>query len=749
MSAKTYQRILQVGIFASLGVIFLLFSNLLFPYISSKQLSFNIIMEALLPFWVILIWKFPTFRPKRSYITWGLIAYFAAILLTSFTGIDFNLSFWGDVERLLGFFHIFHFFLFYLYLITVFRNREDWYWLLSASVLVATVEAIIIISDAKIGTIGNTAYVSGYMLFNLYFAALLFLRTSWRRSWPLLIAMVLMLIAFFRADTSGAIIGLGASLFLLVFLLGIFAPRQGLRRTALIVFATGLIAVIALFSQYNQPWFKENSFLKDLSVNKATFQTRWLSWEGAARDFSAHPWLGTGFGNYAITFDRQFSPKFFNYATTETYFDRAHNNLIDIASTTGMVGLLAYLSIFAAAAVAWFRSLRRHGFRAQAGAEGTHVRELLVLAALLAAYFIQNLAVFDSLATYMGLMISLAYLVFLTHQDVVENEDEEEESVAPVISEGKEYSGLAVMGIIMVIIIFNFSIKPWRMLTKVIDAYSYVATGQYALGFQTYREALAINTPLDRDARTTMINIIINNPSIFARFSENNIEESMDFSVELIEKNLKYNENDSLTQMQAAQLYDIISRYYTKQLSVFKEYSDKALTAIDKSIAASPRRIPVYFVKGQILSTRGDMEGAEATFKEAYELNPEYAEGGCQLGNFYYINEKDEYISYVDTCIDKQGTSLMADVLEDAVKRYQEDKDDGRLLLAYRALAKLNTDDAYLFATLAQAEMKAGNLENALAAAQKAGEIDPELKPAVDAFLNSLTATVTPTTTEK
>jgi O-antigen ligase len=31
---------------------------------------------------------------------------------------------------------------------------------------------------------------------------------------------------------------------------------------------------------------------------------------------------------------------------SEEYFDRAHNNLLDILSTGGLISLLAYLSIF-------------------------------------------------------------------------------------------------------------------------------------------------------------------------------------------------------------------------------------------------------------------------------------------------------------------------------------------------------------------------------------------------------------------
>jgi len=739
MSAKIYQRILQFGVFASLGVIFLLFSNLLFPYISSKQLVFNILIEILLPFWLVLIWKFPEFRPQRSWITWGLIAYLAAILLSAFTGVDFNLSFWGDVERLLGVFHVFHFFLFYLYLITVFRNREDWYWLLSASVLVAAIEAIIIVRGADIGTIGNTAYVSGYMLFNLYFSVILLLRTNWKWQWPFYAAIVLMLIAFFKADTSGAIVGLAFSLGLLLLLLGLLAMRRAVRRFSLITLIIAVLGVIALFSQYQQPWFKANPILHDLSFNKSTFQTRRLSWEGAARDFHLHPWLGTGFGNYAIIFDRQFDPSFFNYALTETYFDRAHNNLIDITSTAGLIGILAYLSIFVAAAWDWYRTLRQRGGRILPGKDGAPVRELLIIAALLAAYFIQNLAVFDSLATYMGLMLALAYLVFSAQRER-EGEGDMPESRLKIVQEGIV---LILSFVLVAISVFLFSIRPWNMLSRVIDAYSYIAQDQIGSGFLAYRRAFEIGTPLDRDGRTTLINIVINNPTIFTKLPDNDIQPALEFAASLAEKNLAYNPDDSLAEMQAAQLYDIISRYYSNQPATFKEYSDKALAAVNRSLASSPRRIPVYFILAQIQANRGDLPAVETALTTAESLNPNYIETTCQLGNYYFMAKNDIYQDYVNTCLDKEGNSLMPNTLEAAVKHYLEVGDSVHLLAAYRLLVQKGSTDATLYVNLAKAELAAGNVQAALQAAVQAADIDPSLRPAVQAFLKGLSGSST------
>ena len=169
MSQKTYLFILKAGIYASLLVVFFVYKSLLFPFITSKQISFNIIIEVLFVLWLAFIIKYPTYRPKMSYITYGLAAFFAALFASSIFGVDFNLSFWGDVERMLGVFHLLHFFAFYLIIITVFREWKEWKPLFIISVFFSVIVSLYGYSEAgnQISTIGNPAYVSGYLIFNM------------------------------------------------------------------------------------------------------------------------------------------------------------------------------------------------------------------------------------------------------------------------------------------------------------------------------------------------------------------------------------------------------------------------------------------------------------------------------------------------------------------------------------------------------------------------------------------------------
>ena len=88
-----YENILKFGVILSLFSFFIIDKSLYFPYITGKQIYFNILIEILAVFCLALVVKYPEARPKKSYITWSLLAFFASLLVSSFFSIDFNLSF--------------------------------------------------------------------------------------------------------------------------------------------------------------------------------------------------------------------------------------------------------------------------------------------------------------------------------------------------------------------------------------------------------------------------------------------------------------------------------------------------------------------------------------------------------------------------------------------------------------------------------------------------------------------------------
>jgi O-antigen ligase len=759
MPAKIYRRILQGGLIASLFIVFFVFKDLLFPYITSKQLTLNILTEFLLALWLSFILVYPEYRPKKNLITWGLVAYFIAILMSCAVSVNFTLSFWGNAERMLGLFHLVHFLIFYLILITVFRSWREWRILLLVSTLVATVVSIIGLSSqawlASIftalsltpsetySTIGNTAYVSGYLIFNLFFLVILFLRSkqdNWR--WLYVLPAIIMLVEFWSCHTSGAIIGLFISILTFFFLVGLFHKQHIWRRTSLITGVTAIVIVVAIFSQYQAAWFKK-SFLVNLTSQKATFQTRLFSWRSAALDFKYHPIFGTGFGNYAIIFDKHFDPKFLNYSRTETYFDRAHNNLIDITSTTGLVGLLTYLSIFVAALYYLWQKFRSNGAYIGAGdTQSSDNLEILVVFSLLLAYFIQNLAVFDSYVTYIGLMILLGFIIWLTNK---ESEDGEEAvAVAPEawrVNKNWEWWILVVLLVICYFFTNYFNVRPWHMFQGVITGYSEIANQQFKEGVLSFEEALT-DTPLDHDGRVTLVNLIASNSAMFNSVTKDQAQTILEYAISLAQKNVSMNPQDSLMQMQLAEILDTAARYNYQDLSKFNNYSSQALEAIDRSIEASPGRPPVYLVKAQMQLFRGEKDEAFKTVQQAIDLNPNYPDGYCRLAQFYLLTKEDaKIIAPLNKCVDLgDGINIgSGPLLAKFITVYTTNNDYARALVLAKALADMYSSDPQIVFNLAKLYMIDGNIEAAQQTAQQAFALDSTLPKEWESFMATVT----------
>jgi hypothetical protein len=331
--------------------------------------------------------------------------------------------------------------------------------------------------------------------------------------------------------------------------------------------------------------------------------------------------LGTGHGNFAITFDKYFDPNFYNFTRSGTYFDRAHNNLIDIASTTGILGLLTYLSIFAVVLYYFWKMFRR---------KRVPFIELSLLLALLSAYFVQNLAVFDSLPTYISLMLFLGFIHYLFNTSD-DSGNKRELYVKDDRLINKEIYSLIGFGVLSIVIIFLYSYIPSQMLYQTIQGQKAFAQRDVYGAYLIYDDFLSRGTVLDRDSRDSFIRSIMENPAAFSNMQEERRAEILRKSIEWAEDNIDYNRSDSLFWLRLAQTYNYAARLSYEDKNIFNEYANQAYHAINKSIELSPGRVPLYSTKAQILLTLNRVDEATQTLEYALSLNNQYEEIQCNL----------------------------------------------------------------------------------------------------------------------
>jgi tetratricopeptide (TPR) repeat protein len=864
MPQKAYLWILKIGMILSFLCVFFVFKNLLFPYITSKQIPFNILMEVLLVFWLAFIIKYPQWNPFRGItktwpvrlfikpkvaaapaaeaniaeirdrknknknivvaaeapapenkssqlITFSLAVFFIVILVSCFFGVDFHMSFWSNAERMLGVYHILHFLVLYLVAITVFRDWNDWKivfttlllaavgvaigsmansnWaalviiflifaivgviisglngktsnslddtIFMALALLSSVAGVIIGSNSGQGeiysTLGNSLYAAVFMIFAFYFILFLFFHKEggdnkkkypWLK-WVYFLAIPFLYVQFYKVNKAGDTVGLlmGAATF--IFLFGVINKRRVVRIASWILTLAVVGVIASAFIFHANPIIANNRFLSKFNTGRNTFQTRLLSWDAGVKDFHNHWLLGTGFGNYAIIFDKYFSAKFYNYTKTETYFDRAHNNVVDLTSTTGALGILAYLSIFVVVGIYLIRALRRGRIKPV---------EFSLIASLLVAYFIQNLDVFDSFVTYMCLMIVLGYVHWLA------NTNEDRGNTRALLSTGgtsgfpnREIFALIGAGLVATFLIYNYAVLPLRMLDGVIQGQMAFSKGDFATGIQLYKEALAKNTPIDKDGRSMLERAIADYAWNLSKLPQAQAADIIAFGVQEGEKNLAYNPHDSLMQMELARVYDAGFKIVTDN-GMRSIYAKGALDHINKSIAASPQRVPVYFIKSQIEIGQNRIDDAISTLEYAATITDVFPETQCQLGQIYLIKQNDliqkksatstidgygtKAWAAMDVCLDNNGASNLAvtDVIKESIDHYVDKKDVDKVIQLYEQLVQYESNAQY-FVTLARLYEQKGEIDKAIAAAGQAASIDPSLKTDADAYIKQL-----------
>ncbi len=138
-----------------------------------------------------------------------------------------------------------------------------------------------------------------------------------------------------------------------------------------------------------------------ISASDTTAQTRFWVWGEAWKGFLERPVFGWGPENFTPVFDKFFNPNFYVPGqNTETWFDRAHSVFFDYLSETGIVGLLAYLGMFAVFFWDFTKNVHKR--------PSSDLHKALV-AAIPVAYLVQGIAIFDVFPMYISLFAFLAF----------------------------------------------------------------------------------------------------------------------------------------------------------------------------------------------------------------------------------------------------------------------------------------------------------------------------------------------------
>jgi tetratricopeptide (TPR) repeat protein len=429
-----------------------------------------------------------------------------------------------------------------------------------------------------------------------------------------------------------------------------------------------------------------------------------------------------GHGNYALVFDRQFEGEFYHFSKGEDYFDRAHNNIVEIATTTGLIGLAAYLFMFSWAVIYLIKAYRENKIK---------LPEFAALAAFLASYFVQNLALFDCLASYLFLMIILGLINNLYHRPEADKKERDQGWT------GKEIWMLVGGGLLAAWLIWAANITTIKMLNKTIDGIIAFNQGKMMQGLEIFKQAQAEGSPLVRDGRSAMINALLNTSYYLDNLTDVQRTAIFSYAIDQGKKNLEYNPNDNFLNMQLAQLLELASQTSRNNLSV--NYAQEGLQYVDKSIENGREHILPYYVKAQLLMDLNQVDEAIATLKEALAISTDYWDTYCHLSRTELqsqVNVAEAY-DFLDKCLDKGGAKLLGsgNYLNEAIKHYQQAGDIDRLTMLTEQLVRIYPQGAEIWLRLTDLYHQQGRDEEAQYAAQQAISLKPDYKAQVEEIM--------------
>jgi len=696
------------------------------------------------------------YRPKKSLILISFSIFTALYVTTGLTGVNFYNSFWGSLERMGGIFSFVHFWVYFIILVSVIKKEFDWNKVLKISVFVGFLSILFAYGqrfirgsffvgwqhgERVIGTIGNPALFGGYLLFVLYLAILFLFKkdTSKLQKWFFAMVILSGVPILMQTAVRGAVIAFWGSLFILALFLVFKSENPKLKKFLLIGIAIFVILIAIIGFSKNQNWVKNNSILSrvtDISIGTSTIQTRLWSWASGLKGWKERPILGWGPENFMYLHMKHFNPKHFTGMGAETIWDRAHNMPLEILSTMGIVGLISYLSIFFFMFYFLFKKFK----------EGKINRNIFgVFSAMIIAYFVQNLFIFDTTANYLMFFLVLAYINFLSSPEA--NSSAVAQSAKAEAQPSKDSSIVltAFLIIFALVAIFQLNIKPAKANFASTRGIIAGRSGNVNDALNYYRKALDYNTAQGayeiRHKLVAFIVQVVEYQKSKGQAIDQNLLSIINYGIQEIEKNIEKYPQDTSP-------YLYLGRMYILLIDKDAKFGDLAEANIQKAIDINNKNPRIWYEMGQAQLSRKKYQESYQSFKTALDLNPDViishwfvGMAGYQLGN--YTKNAEVVIAAIKE-IEKAlsmgyaGYKESTSDLNRLIEIYERVKGYSRLVEFYKIAISDNPGVARYHAGLAQTYAAIGNYQGAKEEALKALELQPDLKESIDKFIDSL-----------
>ncbi len=661
--SNTLKNVLPFVIMLAVISPFVLINDLFFPFITGKAFYFRIIVEIATLLYIVLAAVDREYRPRLSPIMASAGIFLIVLGLATVSAVDPLKAFWSNYERMEGYVLFLHLFAYLVVAGSVMKHKSGWWtWFFNATLLMS----IVVGADAFIsfysdpnhsgyrifGNLGNSSYLGVYSLVHIFIALFFILKKIGHRSAKALAAQgsyvsigfyalvaIFNLIVLFNTGTRGSFFGLVSGIFVSSALIAAFEKQHSSLRKVGIVLVSVSIAFVAFLGLFKDASFIKNSGMINRFAELVTFDVKgvldnqgsarkmlWgMAWEGVKE----RPVLGWGLDNFHYVFAEKYNPAMY---AQEQWFDRSHNVFMDWMVSAGILGLLAYLSLFGFAIFMVLRiSEQRMSFSLKAILIGGFV-----------AYLGHNAFIFDNLSSYILFFSTLAFI----HASYLHDKEEKEAIAAKGAYGGAQgsitgghrpqphqhsqkrttqYPGLqpsvvagvaVVTTIVMFWVCYQVNMKPWSANQTLLDglrpqildakgkAVTQTADAKFAKVKQAYEMRVMSNSePLEQLAEKAA-EVLASNAS----------NEAKSAAFQYVDR--------AFSEQFARTPKDPRPYYFYVTLLTRSGLNDRAYEIIQKAVALSPRKQSFLAMQFIIEMQLGKKTEAYNTALKSYTLEP-------------------------------------------------------------------------------------------------------------------------------
>ncbi|HBU07472.1 MAG TPA: hypothetical protein DEB09_05325 [Candidatus Magasanikbacteria bacterium] len=655
MQKKHLEIFIKILVYATFFVpLVVIPSSYIFPFIVPKILLIRSLVVLMFGAYILLLainWQ--EYKPKFTPVNMAVGLFYFSFLLSTFVGVDWYKSFWDNHERMLGLFTITHFALYYLVLSSVFKSAVDWKWFLriflGAGFLVMFIgfwqqyintQALLNGGGDRVSaTLGNPIYFSGYGLFLMFIGYYLWirepirLRSGW--AWYALVGGLFGFFGIFWGGTRGTVLGLlaGAGVLCISYIISLKEHKK-IRQ----IMAGAIILAIVVMGVFYA--FRQTDFVKSIpAIGRLANTTldpktpRYMAWGIAVDAWKDKPVFGWGPNNYFYAFNQFYRPEFLESGWGETWFDNAHNVVMNTLAVQGGVGIITYFGMFGVAIFSLWKGFKHKQVDAHLVSLGS---------AFLVAHLISLVTVFENPTSYLYFFFFMAFVSSQT--SVVSNQILDKK----IINKSLSIGSIVTVVCIVSLFIYSTDINPARANKNTLLAIRGLYQDQD--GAELFKLASSVPSPHIDDIRNDFVRTATQ--GITKLIQNKQIDKAkalFDLSYGEMQKNILLHPLDIRAHIQQAQL-----AFLGVNLKQDPLYFLQAEQVLSEALKLSPKRQQIQYMLSGLELQLGKKDEAIKLAQDSIDNDPLIGESWWRLALIYNeMGKKAEAITTIQKALDQ------------------------------------------------------------------------------------------------